>query len=884
LNCILRAGLPGTLLAAVFLTACSKDSNGVTLSKAPAKIAVVSGDAQNGVGQVALTAPLVVKVTDPQDAPVANVTVSWSASDPTAQLSAATSTTDATGSAQVTWTLGQTLGTQTVSVTAAAITGAKAVFQATNAAPTISGGVTVNAAPPLSFVGTVSASRRPTVPGTAIAKSVRLQASKSRIAFAAAGAPARRLIVEFKPAPMGMASRVPGTAAARRNATQAMQRVLAVHQANGLVSAPEHSPAILTSRVTVPDGVDFHAAMATLAADPSVESVTVDSIYPMLGSYTAAQLHRAGASVARADAHASAQAGALAGTLPNDPFFIYQAWNYNMVDAPRAWAIQTGSANVLVAVVDNGIRYDHPGVSANLTHDGYNFVTGGNRLTVAQPVCEGGTTLVPEAGYGADPTDPDDLTFTGTCWDRSTIGNHGLHVSGTIGATGNDGVGGTGLNWNVKIRPVRVLDISGSGSNFDVAQGVLYAAGLPASDGAGGTVTAPSRASLINMSLGGGFSTVMQNAVIAATNAGSLIIAAEGNDELNQLEYPGACPEVLPVVALGPDMQLASYTNIGSPTALSAPGGGIRFDATVDASAGVLSTTWDFIGNQPSYAFYEGTSMATPHVTGVAALVLAANPTFTAVQLRARLQSTAVDLGPPGPDDIYGYGLVDAFNALNNFTQPLRNTFVRIVNAATGDTVKTVPVKADGSYSATMASIGTFYVVAGQDESGDGRIGVPGRKFGWYGPATGPAAIALAAGTNAIASVVVGTPVASQPSGTFATATRLVVNGYAINNVASNGSGDYYVVQIPHAATYYFETGGVLGSCGSALELDTALQLYNAAFTQLATNDDTTLPGSLYCSAIALALTPGTYYLRVSASPAASAPNGQYRIWARDQP
>jgi subtilisin family serine protease len=884
LNRILRAGLPGTLLVTVFLTACSKDSSTVTLSKAPAKIAVVSGDAQSGIGQVALSAPLVVKVTDPQDAPVANVTVTWAASDPTAQLSAATSTTDATGSAQVNWTLGQTLGTQTVAATASVISGAKAVFQATNAAPTISGGVTVNAAPPLSFVGTINASRHAPTPGTSIAKAVRMQASKSRIAFAVAGAQSRRLIVQFRPAPMGISSHVPANVAARQSAMQSMQRVLAVHQANGLVSALEHSPAILASRVRVPDGVDLASVMATLAADPSIESVTVDSIYPMLESYTAAQLHRAGGSVSRADVHATAQAGALAGTLPNDPYFVYQAWHYNMVDAPRAWALQTGSANVLVAVVDNGIRFDHPGISANLTHDGYNFVTGGNRLTVAQPVCEGGTTLVPEAGYGTDPTDPDDLTYTGTCWDRSTIGNHGLHVAGTIGATGNDGAGGTGLNWNVKIRPVRVLDITGSGSNFDVAQGVLYAAGLPASNGAGGTVTAPSRAALINMSLGGGFSTVMQNAVIAATNAGSLIIAAEGNDELNELEYPGAFPQVLPVVALGPDMQLASYTNIGSPTALSAPGGGIRFDATIDASAGVLSTTWDFVDVQPSYAFYEGTSMATPHVTGVAALVLAANPTFTAAQLRTRLQNTAVDLGPPGPDDIYGYGLVDAYNALSNFTQPPRNTFVRIVNAATGDTVKTVPVKADGSYSATMSSVGTFYVVAGQDESADGRIGVPGRKFGWYGPSTGPATITLSAGTNAIASVVVGTPVGSQPSGTFATATRLVVNGYAINNVASNGTGDYYVVQIPHAATYYFETGGVLGSCGNGLELDTVLQLYNSAFTQLASNDDTTLPGSLYCSAISLALTPGTYYLRVSVSPAASAPNGQYRIWVRDQP
>ena len=337
-------------------------------------------------------------------------------------------------------------------------------------------------------------------------------------------------------------------------------------------------------------------------------------------------------------------------------------------------------------------------------------------------------------------------------------------------------------------------------------------------------------------------------------------------------------------MALGPDLQLASYTNIGSPTALSAPGGGIRFDATIDGSAGVLSTTWDFVDGVPDYAYYEGTSMATPHVTGVAALVLAANPSLTAAQLRARLQNTAVDLGPPGPDDIYGYGLVNAYNAINNVSGPARNTYVRIVNATTGDTVKTVAVKADGSYSVTMAAVGTYYVVAGQDEAGDGRIGVPGRRFGWYGPASGPAAITLAAGQSAIAAVTVGTPVAAQPAGTFATANRLVVNGYAINNVASNGAGDYYVVQIPRSGTYYFETGGVLGSCGFGLELDTDLQLYNSTFVPLAENDDTTLPGSLFCSAITSTLAAGTYYLRVTASAGASAPDGQYRIWVRDQP
>jgi subtilisin family serine protease len=850
------------------------------LSRAAVKLVVVSGDAQSALGQVALSAPLVIRVTDPQDAPVANVTITWTASDPTAVVSPASSTTDATGTAQTTWTLGQTLGIQTATVTSAAITGARAVFQATNATPTISGSVTVSSAPPLSFVGTTSANRVAAGTGKGIrSSSVRIEPSKARLAFSAAGASTRRLIVQFKPAPMGVSNHVAGTATAQRGAMQAMQRVLAAHAAIGRVTAIEHSPAILASRVTVPDGTDITAAMAALSADPSIESVSVDSIYPMLAPYTSTAVTRQTSGVA-GTVGGKSFAGAPMGTLPNDPLYVFQAWHYAMVDAPRAWVSTTGSANVLVAVVDNGIRYDHPAIAANLTHDGYNFVAGGNRLTVAQAVCGGGTTLIPEAGYGTDPTEPDDLEFNGTCWNRSQDGNHGLHVAGTIGAAGNDGVGTTGLNWNVRIRPVRVLDITGSGSNFDVAQGLLYAAGLPASNGAGGTVTAPSRASLINMSLGGGFSTVLQNAVVAATNAGSLIIAASGNDESSLLAYPAAFPQVLAVNALGPDYQLSGYSNIGSPTGISAPGGEVRFDDQVDGTAGVTSTTYDFVNKQPNYAIYEGTSMAAPHVTGVAALVLAANPSFSGAQVMARLQNTAVDLGPPGPDDIYGFGLVNAYNAVTNSSGPARVTYVRIVNATTGDTVKTVPVKADGSYSVAIPTTGSFYVLAGQDEGGDGRIGVPGRRFGWYGPRSGPTAITLSAGTNAIASVTAGLPVAAQPS-TLATASRLVLNGYAVANAASNSLGDYYVVQIPRNGTYYFETGGVLGSCGFGLELDTVLDLYSSTYATIASNDDTPLPGSLYCSAITRTLTAGTYYLRVSGSGGAS---GQYRIWVRDQP
>src|SRR5581483_7115089 len=99
-----------------------------------------------------------------------------------------------------------------------------------------------------------------------------------------------------------------------------------------------------------------------------------------------------------------------------------------------------------------------------------------------------------------------------------SIGGHGVHVAGTIGAAGNDGLGVTGVNWTVRIRPIRVLSIDGSGTAYDVAQGILYAAGLPADNGSGGTVQASSPARVVNLSLGGPADSTLHSAIIAATN------------------------------------------------------------------------------------------------------------------------------------------------------------------------------------------------------------------------------------------------------------------------------------------------------------------------------------------------------------------------------
>src|SRR5260370_20167065 len=142
----------------------------------------------------------------------------------------------------------------------------------------------------------------------------------------------------------------------------------------------------------------------------------------------------------------------------------------------------------------------------------------------------------------------------------------------TIGAAGNTGIGVTGVNWTVRIRPVRVLGVGGFGSSYDVAQGVLYAAGLPADNGAGGTV-APSRgAKIINLSLGSPTSdTTLHRAITSATQAGALVVAAAGNSHTSQPFYPAAYPEGLAVAAVGPGGVPGPYSNFGSYAGIPAP-------------------------------------------------------------------------------------------------------------------------------------------------------------------------------------------------------------------------------------------------------------------------------------------------------------------------
>lgn len=331
---------------------------------------------------------------------------------------------------------------------------------------------------------------------------------------------------------------------------------------------------------------------------------------------------------------------------PDDEYFHLQ-WHYQAINLQDAWNITVGSDDIIVAVVDTGILSGHPDIQGRLVA-GYDFIAD------------------PEAARDGDGRDPDpedegDL-FGGP--GRSTF--HGTHVTGTIAAATNNGIGVAGVTWATKIMPLRALGVGG-GSTFDVAESIRFAAGLPNVSG-----TLPDQpAHIINLSIasaaGAPPSSTESAAIEAAAGAGAIIIGAAGNQSSDLPTFPAAHPDVIAVSAVDIQLQLAPYSNRGSWIDLAAPGGFTGTDINGDGFGdGVLSTG----GSDPGgvvrfeYVFSQGTSMAVPHVSGVAALMLSVNPNLTAADVRDILQATARDLGPPGPDDSFGHGLLDAAAAV----------------------------------------------------------------------------------------------------------------------------------------------------------------------------------------------------------------------------
>jgi len=346
--------------------------------------------------------------------------------------------------------------------------------------------------------------------------------------------------------------------------------------------------------------------------------------------------------------------------VPSDTYYSSQ-WDLPLINLPTAWDDTTRGFGAVVAVIDTGVLLNHPDLAGQFSADGgYDFIS---------------SPIISNDGDGIDPNpdDPGDKLPPET---RSSF--HGTHVAGTIAAVtcfsgdcGGGPSGVAGIAPHAKIMPLRVLG-QGGGYDADIIQAMYYAADLPNNSGTTPSSRGGQKADIINMSLGGGsYSSTFQSAVDQVRAQGVIVIAAAGNSSTSTPSYPAAYDGVVSVSAVGPTSTLAPYSNYGSTIDVAAPGG----DQSVTFSNGIRST----LGNDSSgsivytYDYYQGTSMAAPHVSGVVALMAAYakahSISFGPTQFDYKLSNGDLtdDLVANGAivrDDNFGYGLINATKAI----------------------------------------------------------------------------------------------------------------------------------------------------------------------------------------------------------------------------
>ena len=348
---------------------------------------------------------------------------------------------------------------------------------------------------------------------------------------------------------------------------------------------------------------------------------------------------------------------------PTDPRYNEQ-WHYfepaGGINLPTAWDTSTGEG-VVAAVIDTGIRH-HVDLADQIL-PGYDFITDSNKANDGD-------------GRDSDPTDPGDWTRAGECGNGQPQQDqpsswHGTHVAGTIAAKSNNDIGVSGVAWNTKILPVRVLGKCG-GYISDITDGMRWAAGVAVT----GVPQNPNPAKVLNLSLGGPgvCSQTATEAIEAVRAQGAAVVVSAGNSNQDASQYtPANCPGVITVAATKRDGGRAYYSNFGTTVDVAAPGGQ-TFDPTsqtLTATEGVLSTVnsgQTTPDTDDQYGFYQGTSMAAPHVAGVAALVYAVKPDLTPDQMEALLKQSARQFPTvnerPCDTNQCGAGIIDAAKAL----------------------------------------------------------------------------------------------------------------------------------------------------------------------------------------------------------------------------
>ncbi|MGV3523307.1 MAG: S8 family peptidase [Candidatus Sericytochromatia bacterium] len=286
--------------------------------------------------------------------------------------------------------------------------------------------------------------------------------------------------------------------------------------------------------------------------------------------------------------------------FPNDEMFGQQ-YAHSVSNSLAGWEISKGDPNLILAVVDTGVDLKHPDLAAKL-------VPGWDAID---------KNATPDDGHG-----------------------HGTHCAGIAAALTNNGIGVAGFAPDVRVMPVRVLDNNGSGTSADVAAGIIWAA--------------DNGAKVISLSLGGGNSQIKEESVKYALSKDAVVVAAMGNRGDNSKTYPGAQPGVIGVGATDSQNKRASFSQYGDWISVSAPG--VNILSTFPTAAGPA--------NRRNYGSISGTSMATPAVAGVAALIRSVYPTLNREQVRAQIERGVDDLGDPGFDPYYGHGRINVAKAL----------------------------------------------------------------------------------------------------------------------------------------------------------------------------------------------------------------------------
>ena len=461
----------------------------------------------------------------------------------------------------------------------------------------------------------------------------------------ATGTPDARVIVRFKSGADSVKARPMSVRMSRAEALDVAQtRATSLGMRHGFSGGRLKARMSLDERthVVTASGMDSAALVKKLASDSEVEFVVVDGVRKHFASVTPNDPYYATGS------GSLPAAGQWYLRTPDSTFV-------SSINAPGAWATTFGSSSVVVAVIDTGVRKDHPDLSGQIV-GGYDFVDYSSKSTAGLATANDGD------GADADASDPGDWITSaednqvgGTFYHCSTPVNgvysgessswHGTHVSGLIAASTNNGLGMAGVAGGVKVLPVRVLGKCG-GYDSDIIAGMKWAAGISVT----GVPDNPNPAQVLNLSLGGdgtctgSTGTLYKDAISQITAKGATIVVAAGNGEGLAVSVPGSCTGVIAVAALRHAGSKVGFSNVGPEVGISAPGGncvnltGACLYPILSASNSGTTTP---VAADNFYDSGVGTSFSTPLVAGTVALMYSVRPSITPAVVTQLLKSSA---------------------------------------------------------------------------------------------------------------------------------------------------------------------------------------------------------------------------------------------------